>query len=134
VKYGELIKLYFERSSATVSYWTAYAVGLAAVIAYLAAKSQVHCKDRIALFVGFIFFSELNLIGLVSVSNQRQAVFDVMNAFAEKNQHPEDIELRMAERLRGNLERTLRPFAKWKVISLHLLADAVSALGIWLLS
>jgi hypothetical protein len=130
MKYSELLQLFFERSNEIVNYWTIYIVGMASVLGYFAVRTDLDRKAKLTFSIGFMFLSALNLVGLLDVNNQREAVLEVI-----RGSHADalaDSSVRTTNLLLQKLvEPTFDPFEQWQVIAIHACIDAITIFGIW---
>ncbi len=78
MNYGELIRLYFERSSARQWYWTLYVVVIGGLLAFSSLRQRPDLVTAGLVTVLFCFFAFKNLGAIRDVTMQRIAVLDLI--------------------------------------------------------
>jgi hypothetical protein len=124
--YGELIRLYFERSIALQWYWTVYVVIVGGLLAFSSLRQRSDLLTAGLVTVLFCFFAYKNLGAIADVTFQRNAVVQVIK---EYGQSPKDSpELRQQ---RAALEPTLvaQPYEGTR--NFHLASDVLTVAALW---
>lgn len=135
MKYSELLQLFFERSNEIVNYWTIYIVGMAAMLSFFAVRTRLDRRTKLILTAGFLFLAVFNLVGLLSVNNQRKAVIDVIKgSHADFLLEAGDKERDTVQLPIDKVEPTFRPFQNSTVIVIHLFSDGIALFGIWMVA
>src|SRR5437868_12904594 len=81
MSYGELIRLYFERSNALQWYWTIYVVVIGGLLAFSSLRQRPDVRTAVLVSVLYCFFAYKNLGAIKDVSMQRFAILDTIKMF-----------------------------------------------------
>ena len=84
MNYGELIRLYFERSNALQWYWTLYVVVIGGLLAFSSLRQRPDLVTAGLVTVLFCFFAYKNLDAIHDVIMQRIAVLELIRGTAPK--------------------------------------------------
>jgi hypothetical protein len=124
--YGELIRLYFERSIALQWYWTVYVVVVGGLLAFSSLRQRSDLLTAGLVTVLFCFFAYKNLGAIADVTFQRNAVAQLIK---EYGQSPNDSpELRQQ---RATLEPTLVAQTYEGTRNFHLASDVLTVAALW---
>jgi hypothetical protein len=74
MNYGELVKLYFERSNALQWYWTIYVLVIGGLLAFSSLRQRKDLLTALLVTVLYAFFAYKNLGAIHDVTEQRAAV------------------------------------------------------------
>src|SRR5262249_15985146 len=103
--YGELVRLYFDRSNALQWYWTLYVVVIGGLLAFSSLRHKPDVLTAILVTVLYAFFAYKNLGAIGDVTAQRQAIVQSIRDFhGVSNSALDPAE---SARLRGSIEPTL---------------------------
>ncbi|MDB5354725.1 MAG: hypothetical protein JWN24_1178 [Phycisphaerales bacterium] len=126
MSYGELIRLYFERSIALQWYWTIYVVVVGGLLAFSSLRQRSDLLTAGLVTVLFCFFAYKNLGAIGDVTIQRNAVVKLIK---EYGQSPADSpELKQQ---RAALEPTLVAQPYEGIRNFHLASDALTVAALW---
>jgi hypothetical protein len=78
MSYGELIRLYFERSNALQWYWTVYVVVIGGLLAFSSLRQRPDLLTAVLVTVLYCFFAYKNLGAIRDVTMQRLAVLELI--------------------------------------------------------
>jgi hypothetical protein len=78
MSYGELIRLYFERSNALQWYWTLYVVVIGGLLAFSSLRQRPDMLTAVLVTVLYCFFAYKNLGAIRDVTMQRLAVLELI--------------------------------------------------------
>ncbi|MGA2497864.1 MAG: hypothetical protein ABSH20_08990 [Tepidisphaeraceae bacterium] len=84
MNYGELIRLYFERSSSLQWYWTLYVIVIGGLLAFSSMRQRPDLVTAGLVTVLFCFFAYKNLDAIHDVILQRIAVLELIRGIAPK--------------------------------------------------
>jgi hypothetical protein len=122
MNYSELIRLYFERSSALQWYWTLYVVIIGGLLAFSSLRKQPDLVTAVLVTVLYCLFAYKNLGAIGETSAQRQAVLDSMH------QYPDTSDLRS---IRERIEPTLTSTAWEGTRNFHIASDLFTLAAVW---
>src|SRR5689334_23166985 len=102
MSYGDLVRLYFERSTALQWYWTIYVLVIGGVLAFSSLRQRGDILRTALICILYICFAYKNLGAIGDVTEQRLAVIHLI-----KSTQPTRIDPSEAQQLRASLEPTL---------------------------
>ena len=79
--YGELMRLYFDRSNALQWYWTIYVVIIGGLLAFSSLRQRPDLLTAILVTILYAFFAYKNLGAIGDVTAQRQAIVQAIRDF-----------------------------------------------------
>lgn len=125
MSYGELIRLYFERSNALQWYWTVYVVVIGGLLAFSSLRQRPDVLTAILVTVLYCFFAYKNLGAIRDVTVQRLAVLDLIR------QTPAVPESAQTPQLRQTLEPTLVAPEYSGIRNFHIASDLLTIAAVW---
>jgi len=78
MSYGELIRLYFDRSNALQWYWTLYVVIIGGLLAFSSLRQRPDLLTVILVTVLYCFFAYKNLGAIRDTTRQRTAIVEAL--------------------------------------------------------
>src|SRR5262245_26282497 len=124
MSYSELIKLYFERSTALQGYWTLYVVIIGGLLAFSSLRQRPDTLTALLVTVLFAFFAYKNLGAIHDVTMERFAILAALkDASARAATGPDAPSV---QRLRELLEPTLNPPDFPGVRNFHVASDVLT--------
>jgi hypothetical protein len=125
MNYGDLIQLYFDRSTAMQNYWNLYVLVVGGVLAFSSLRKHPAAVTTALVCLLFALFAYENLSALKDVTAQRFAVLDSIKQFdanegATTNPKP----------VRERLEPTLTPATYSSVKITHLASDLLTIVAL----
>src|SRR5438105_12792503 len=78
MSYGELIRLYFERSTALQWYWTIYVLVIGGLLAFSSLRQRGDLVTVVLITVLYCFFAYKNMGAIHDVTLQRAAVVELI--------------------------------------------------------
>jgi hypothetical protein len=126
--YGELVRLYFDRSNALQWYWTIYVVVIGGLLAFSSLRRKPDLLTAILVTVLYAFFAYKNLGAIGDVTAQRQAIVQSIRDF-----HGVTSALDPAEvaHLRAAIEPTLISPAYEGIRNFHIASDLLTIAALW---
>lgn len=123
----DLISIYFERSDAIQTFWNfLLTVGFALIAFFGSLKAPLTRRRLLAIIftVAYLGFAGVNIAGILEITKARLAASEHLCklAFASGDQAAQAI------------AQTAHPPACWKVVSMHVFADAFILTMIWILA
>ena len=125
MSYGELIRLYFERSNALQWYWTVYVVVIGGLLAFSSLRQRPDVLTAILVTVLYCFFAYKNLGAIRDVTVQRLAVLGLIR------QTPAAPESVQTPQLRQTLEPTLVAPDYPGIRNFHIASDLLTIAAVW---
>src|SRR5258708_38412024 len=92
MRYGELIRLYFERCTALQWYWTIYVVVIGGLLAFSSLRHRADLATAILITILYCFFAYKNLDAIRDVTFQRAAVLQSIRDYHVSSSEPLDIQ------------------------------------------
>ena len=126
MNYGELIRLYFERSNALQWYWTLYVVVIGGLLAFSSLRKQPDLVTGILITVLYCCFAYKNLGAIRDTTMQRLAILQFAHEF-----HPAARDAEGSENLRRLLEPTLVAPDYPGVRNFHVACDLLTIAAVW---
>ena len=124
--YGELIRLYFDRSSALQWYWTVYVVVIGGLLAFSSLRQRPDIVTGVLVTVLYCFFAYKNLGAIRDVTGERHAVLAALKEF-----HPTGPDAEAVARQRELIEPTLVAPPYPGIRNFHVASDAVTVAALW---
>src|SRR5712691_12498131 len=81
MKYGDLIQLYFERTTALQNYWTLYVVIVGGLLAFSSLRKQPAALTTLIVSILFGLFAYENLDAMYDTTRQRFATIQAIKEF-----------------------------------------------------
>ncbi len=120
--YGDLIRLYFERSTALQWYWTLYVIVIGGLLAFSSLRQRPDVLTAALVTVLYLFFAYKNLGAIRDVTMQRIAVMQTIDTFAATTE---------IDAARNRLEPTLVAPAYEGVRNFHVASDLLTIAAVW---
>ena len=121
MNYGELVQLYFDRSTAMQNYWNLYVLVVGGLLAFSSLRKQHAAVTTALVCLLFALFAYENLGAMKDVTAQRFALLDAIRQFDANNgamTNPKPV--------RERLEPTLTPATYSSVRVTHLTSDILT--------
>ncbi len=129
MNYSQLINLYFERASALQWYWTLYVVIIGGLLAFSSLRQRPDKITAVLVLVLFSFFAYKNLSAIHEVLSQRNATYDLVQAYQPTNgeNSPEWWSIKQfRDHVQGALVRQ-----EWEGVRIfHIASDIVTVLAL----
>jgi hypothetical protein len=126
MSYGELIRLYFDRSSALQWYWTLYVVVIGGLLAFSSLRKQPDLLTALLVTVLYCFFAYKNLGAIGETSAQQQAVLDSIAQF-----HAAGADTAEVRQVRDRIEPTLSSTPWRDTRAFHVVSDVFTLAAVW---
>ncbi|MEY2495225.1 MAG: hypothetical protein QOJ45_1717 [Verrucomicrobiota bacterium] len=127
MKYTDLIQLYFERTTALQNYWTLYVVIVGGLLAFSSLRKQPAALTTLIVSILFGLFAYENLDAIKATATQRHA------ALAAIKQSDAGSTAAEIKPVRDLLEPTLNPASLSSTQMTHLISDALTIIGLWVM-
>ena len=124
--YGELIRLYFDRSNALQWYWTIYVIVIGGLLAFSSLRQRPDRVTGILVTVLYVCFAYKNLGAIHDVTMQRLAIVESVREF-----QPTGPDATETQRLRGAIEPTLVAPSYEGVRNFHVACDVLTITALW---
>ena len=124
--YGDLIRLYFERSNALQWYWTLYVVIIGGLLAFSSLRQRPDLITGLLVTVLYCCFAYKNCGAILEVTEQRLAVLQSMKQAIPTGSDPAP-----TEQFKQAIEPTLRPTSYDGARNFHILTDVLTILALW---
>ena len=125
MNYSDLIRLYFERSTAMQNYWNLYVLIVGGILAFSSLRKHPAAITTLLVSILFAIFAYENLGAMRDCTAQRFAVLDSIRQF---NGGEAGIAVRP---VRDRLEPTLTPATWPSVKKTHLTSDILTILALF---
>lgn len=125
MNYGDLIQLYFERSTAMQNYWNLYVLVVGGLLAFSSSRKHPAALTTALVCLLFALFAYENLGALKDVTAQRFALLDTIKQFDANNgvmTNPKPV--------RERLEPTLTPATYSSVKVTHITSDVLTIIAL----
>lgn len=122
MSYGDLIRLYFERSTALQWYWTLYVIVIGGLLAFSSLRQRPDLLSAALVTVLYLFFAYKNLGAIRDVTMQRIAVLQTIDTVAMTDE---------IVAARNKLEPTLIAPAYEGVRNFHEASDLLTIAAVW---
>jgi len=126
MSYGDLVRLYFERSTALQWYWTIYVLVIGGVLAFSSLRQRGDTLRTALICILYVCFAYKNLGAIKDVTEQRVAVIQLI-----KSARPVNTDSVEAQRLRDSLEPTLVSPDYPGIRNFHVVTDILTVLMLW---
>jgi hypothetical protein len=123
--YGDLVRLYFERSNALQWYWTLYVVIIGGLLAFSSLRQRPDLFTGLLVTILYCCFAYKNCGAILEVTEQRLAVLHSMQ------QAPYGPDAAGTTNFRQAIEPTLRPTPYDGARNFHILTDVLTVLALW---
>jgi hypothetical protein len=127
MKYTDLIQLYFERTTALQNYWTLYVVIVGGILAFSSLRKQPATLTTLIVSILFGLFAYENLDAIKATATQRHATLAAIKGSEPGSTAPE------IKSVRDLLEPTLQPATVASTQTTHLISDALTIVGLWVM-
>lgn len=125
MSYGELIRLYFDRSNALQWYWTLYVVVIGGLLAISSFRRRTDRLLTVLVTVLYCFFAYKNLGAIQDASDQRTAILQSIRHVAMNGTDSPNRELR------DRLEPTLVSPSSPSIRNFHVVCDLLTIAALW---
>jgi len=122
--YGELLRLYFDRSNALQWYWTLYVIVIGGLLAFSSLRKQADPLTGVLVTVLYCCFAYKNLGAIRDTTMQRLAVVESIRQF-----HPSGSDASLDSRDR--IEPTLVTPAYEGIRTFHTACDVLTVAALW---
>jgi hypothetical protein len=126
MNYGNLIRLYFERSTALQWYWTIYIVVIGGILGFSTLRQRPETVTAILVTVLFVCFAYKNLGAIEATLTQQQAIRSVIAEYPATGPNEEDI-----KRVRSALEPQLSLSESVGVWYFHMTCNLLTIAAVW---
>src|SRR5437764_13470590 len=126
MKYGDLIQLYFERTTALQNYWTLYVIIVGGLLAFSSLRKQPAAITTLIVSILFALFAFKNLDAMHDTTAQRFAILDSI-----KQYDPATAPAVVSKQVRDRLEPTFTPATYGSVRTTHVVSDILTIAGLW---
>jgi hypothetical protein len=131
--YDELVRLYFERSSALQWYWNIYVIVIGGLLAYSTLRQQRNFLKTILVTILYCCFAYKNLDAIHDVTLQRYAILQSI-----QESKPSDPNSDGLAQLRSRLEPTLTAATPdyeglLGVRNFHVFCDVLTIAALWVM-
>jgi hypothetical protein len=126
MNYGDLIRLYFERSTALQWYWTIYIVVIGGILGFSTLRQRPETVTAILVTVLFVCFAYKNLGAIEATLTQQQAIRSVIAEYPATGANEEDI-----KRVRSALEPHLSLSESVGVWYFHMTCNLLTIAAVW---
>ncbi|MEY2559868.1 MAG: hypothetical protein QOG51_283 [Verrucomicrobiota bacterium] len=127
MKYTDLIQLYFERTTALQNYWTLYVVIVGGLLAFSSLRKLPAALTTLIVSILFGLFAYENLDAIKATATQRHATVAAIKQSDAGSTAPE------IKPVRDLLEPTLNPASVSSTQMTHLISDALTIIGLWVM-
>jgi hypothetical protein len=129
--YDELVRLYFERSSALQWYWNIYVIVIGGLLAYSSFRQQRDFIKTVLVTILYCFFAYKNLDAIHDVTLQRYAILDSIKETKPTASDPAAL-ARLRERLEPTLTLATPDYdGPLGVRNFHVLCDLLTLAALW---
>ena len=124
--YGELIRLYFDRSSALQWYWTVYVVVIGGLLAFSSLRQRPDVVTGVLVTFLYCFFAYKNLGAIRDVTGERHAVLEAL-----KEHRPSGPDAALVARQRELIEPTLVAPPYEGIRNFHVACEVLTVAALW---
>jgi hypothetical protein len=124
MNYGELVRLYFDRSSALQWYWTLYVVIIGGLLAFSSLRQRPDLVTAVLVTVLYCFFAYKNLGAIADTTFQRQAVLQSIREYKPASADA-------AAGPRQLIEATLVAPEYSGIRNFHIASDVLTVAAVW---
>lgn len=125
MNYSELIRLYFDRSTALQNYWNLYVLVVGGLLAFSSLRKQRAAITTALVCLLFAIFAYENLGAMKDVTAQRFALLESIRQFDAPSGSATD-----PTSARARLEPTLRPATYSSVRTTHITSDVLTIIAL----
>ena len=118
MSYGELIRLYFDRSNALQWYWTLYVVIIGGLLAFSSLRQRPDLLTVVLVTVLYCFFAYKNLGAIRDTTRQRTAVVEAIRGIP-------------VPRESAGIDPTLETPDDAGIRNFHLASDVFTLAAVW---
>jgi hypothetical protein len=126
MNYTDLIKLYFERSTAMQAYWNLYVVIVGGLLAFSSLRRQPAAITTLIVSILFALFAYENLGAMYDTTRQRFATIQAIRQFDSSGTDATSL-----KQTRDQLEPTLTPATYNSVRATHVTSDILTIAALW---
>jgi hypothetical protein len=126
MNYTDLIKLYFERSTAMQAYWNLYVVIVGGLLAFSSLRRQPAAITTLIVSILFALFAYENLGAMYDTTRQRFATIQAIRQFDSSGTDATSL-----KQTRDLLEPTLTPATYNSVRATHVTSDILTIAALW---
>jgi hypothetical protein len=126
MNYNDLIRLYFERSTAMQAYWNLYVVIVGGLLAFSSLRKQPAAITTLIVSLLFALFAYENLDAMYDTTQQRFATIQAIEQFDSTETNAASL-----KRTRDLLEPTLTPATYGSVRATHVISDILTIAALW---
>jgi hypothetical protein len=127
--YGELTRLYFDRSAALQWYWTVYVVVIGGLLAFSSLRQRPDLITGVLVTLLYCFFAYKNLGAIRDVTGERHAVLAALKEHRPSG--PEAAVVAGVARQRELIEPTLVAPPYPGIRNFHIASDALTVAALW---
>ena len=124
MNYSDLIRLYFERSTALQWYWTTYLIIIGGLLAFSSLRQRTAFLTTLLVSILYVCFAYKNLGAIHDVTTQRTAVVQSIKNFPQAGTEADTAQ-------RALLEPTLDAPAYEGVRNFHVSIDLLTIITLW---
>jgi hypothetical protein len=124
--YGDLIRLYFERSTALQWYWTIYVLVIGGVLAFSTMRLRPELATTILVTLLYMGFAYKNLGAVESTAHERAAVLQLINEYPAAGAEADSV-----GRLHKALAPAMPPYDVAGARNFHLGCDLLTVILLW---
>ncbi len=126
MNYNDLIRLYFERSTAMQAYWNLYVLIVGGLLAFSSLRKQPAAITTLIVSVLFALFAYKNLDAMYDTTQERFATIQVIKQFDSSGTNAASL-----KQTRDLLEPTLTPATYGSVRATHVTSDVLTIAALW---
>lgn len=126
MEYDELVRAYFERSTALQWYWTIYVLVIGGILAFSTFRLRPHLATTILVTLLYIGFAYKNLGAIEQTATERAAFLTLINDYPAGGPNSEAI-----ARTQSTLGPAMPPYDLDGARHFHILCDILTVLLVW---
>jgi len=126
MNYSELIRLYFERSSALQWYWTIYVLVIGGVLGFSTFRQRPEMITVVFVTILYACFAYKNLGAIEATATEREAILLAIKDYPASGPNAAEI-----KRIRDVLEPTLPAYDVAGARYFHLACDLLIVAALW---
>jgi hypothetical protein len=126
MNYNDLIRLYFERSTAMQQYWNLYVVIVGGLLAFSSLRKQPAAITTLIVSLLFGLFAYENLDALHDTTRQRFATIEAIKQLGSAGTNPDS-----SKQVRDLIDPTLTPATYASVRATHVTSDILTIAALW---
>jgi hypothetical protein len=124
--YGELVQVYFERSTALQWYWTVYIVVIGGVLGFSTFRQRPELVTTVLVTILYGCFAYKNVGAIEATAEEREAIRSALKSYPAEGSDEADI-----KRVRDVLEPTLPPYDIAGARYFHVVCDLLTIAFVW---